>query len=68
MKREIHKATIIEIIDDRNIRVMVEEGMEMIASISGKVRMTLHSKIEIGEEIIVEVSPFDKTRCRVTYR
>ncbi|WP_020569194.1 translation initiation factor IF-1 [Neolewinella persica] len=68
MKPKYHRATVIEIIDTRNIKVLIEEGEEMTASVSGKIRMGLHSKIRVGNEVTIEVSPYDNTRCRLTYQ
>jgi translation initiation factor IF-1 len=47
---------------------MLEVEEEMVASVSGKVRMVLYEKLDVGNEVIVEISPYDETRCRITYR
>jgi translation initiation factor IF-1 len=68
MARQIYKAVILDVIDDRHVKVIVEEKGEMVADVSGKVRMVLYDKIVIGNEVIVEISPYDQTRCRLAYR
>ena len=48
-------------------KVMLDNGIEISAHASGKIRMC---KIRIlpGDIVEVELSPYDLTRCRITYR
>ena len=48
-------------------RVELENGHRILAHISGKMRM-LFIKILPGDRVIVELSPYDLTRGRITHR
>ena len=48
-------------------RVALENGHSIIAHISGKMRMH-YIKILPGDKVQVELSPYDLTRGRITYR
>ena len=48
-------------------KVKLENGHEIIAQISGKMRMH-YIKILEGDKVSVEMSPYDLTRGRITYR
>ncbi len=48
-------------------RVVLENGHTMIAHISGKMRKH-YIKILPGDKVTVELSPYDLTRGRITYR
>lgn len=48
-------------------RVELESGHVIIASISGKMRMH-YIKILPGDKVQVEMSPYDLTKGRITYR
>jgi translation initiation factor IF-1 len=48
-------------------RVELENGHEIIAHISGKMRMN-YIKILPGDKVKVELSPYDLTKGRITYR
>lgn len=50
-----------------NFRVTLENGMEIKAVPSGKVRMN-HIKLMTGDKVKVEMSPYDLTRGRIVYR
>jgi translation initiation factor IF-1 len=47
--------------------VMLENGHEVLAHISGKMRMHF-IRILPGDKVKVELSPYDLTRGRITYR
>ena len=59
--------TIIEALSNAMFRVELENGHEIIAHISGKMRMH-YIKILPGDKVKVEMSPYDLTRGRITYR
>ena len=59
--------TIIEALSNAMFRVQLENGHEIIAHISGKMRMN-YIKILPGDKVAVEMSPYDLTRGRITYR
>ncbi len=47
--------------------VRLENGHEMLAHISGKMRMHF-IKILVGDRVTVELSPYDLSKGRITYR
>ncbi len=48
-------------------RVKLDNGHEILAVISGKMRMH-YIKILVGDKVTVELSPYDLTKGRITYR
>jgi translation initiation factor IF-1 len=48
-------------------RVELENGHKVLAHISGKMRMH-YIRILPGDKVVVELSPYDLTRGRITYR
>lgn len=48
-------------------RVTLDNGHEILAHISGKMRMH-YIKILVGDKVTVELSPYDLTKGRITYR
>ena len=48
-------------------KVKLENGHEVLAHISGKLRMN-YIKILPGDKVTVEVSPYDLSRGRIVYR
>lgn len=59
--------TIVEALSNAMFRVELENGHEIIAHISGKMRMH-YIKILPGDKVKVEMSPYDLTKGRITYR
>ncbi len=59
--------TIIEALPNAMFRVELENGHEIIAYISGKMRMN-YIKILPGDKVSLEMSPYDLTKGRITYR
>jgi translation initiation factor IF-1 len=58
---------IVEALSNAMFRVQLENGHEIIAHISGKMRMN-YIKILPGDKISVEMSPYDLTKGRIIYR
>ena len=58
---------VIDILPRNEYRVELENKHTVIAHVSGKIRM---NKIRIltGDTVVVELSPYDLTRGRITYR
>ncbi|MFA5833720.1 MAG: translation initiation factor IF-1 [Bacteroidota bacterium] len=50
-----------------SFRVRLDNGHEILAHISGKMRMH-YIKILVGDKVTVELSPYDLTKGRITYR
>ncbi len=61
------EGTIIEPLPNAMFRVELDNGHKVLAHISGKMRM-YYIKILPGDRVTVELSPYDLTRGRVTYR
>jgi translation initiation factor IF-1 len=59
--------TVIEPLPNAMFRVELENGHRILAHISGKMRMHF-IKILPGDKVTVELSPYDLTRGRITYR
>lgn len=58
---------ITEALSNAMFRVELENGHEIIAHISGKMRMN-YIKILPGDKVKVEMSPYDLTKGRISYR
>lgn len=58
---------VIEPLPNAMFRVELENGHKVLAHISGKMRMHF-IKILPGDQVTVELSPYDLTRGRITYR
>ena len=59
--------TIVEALSNAMFRVELENGHVVTAHISGKMRMH-YIKILPGDKVKLEMSPYDLTRGRITYR
>ena len=58
---------ILEALPNAMFRVEMEGGHKILAHISGKMRMH-YIKILPGDKVTVEVSPYDLSRARITFR
>lgn len=58
---------VVEVLPSTNFKVLLENNHEILAHISGKIRM---NKIRImpGDHVRVELSPYDLSRGRIIYR
>ena len=61
------EGTIVEALPNAMFKVKLENGHEILAHISGKIRMHF-IKILPGDRVTVELTPYDLTRGRITYR
>jgi translation initiation factor IF-1 len=61
------EGTVIEPLPNAMFRVQLEGGHKVLAHISGKMRMHF-IRILPGDKVKVELSPYDLTRGRITYR
>jgi translation initiation factor IF-1 len=68
-KEELIKVdgTILETLPNATFRVKLENGHEVHAHISGKMRMHF-IRILPGDKVTVELSPYDLSKGRITYR
>lgn len=63
---EVH-GTVLETLPNAMFRVELDNGQVILAYISGKMRMH-YIKILPGDKVLVELSPYDLTKGRITYR
>jgi translation initiation factor IF-1 len=56
-----------EALPNAMFKVKLDSGHEVLAHISGKMRM-YYIRILLGDRVQVELSPYDLTRGRITYR
>ena len=63
----VQDGTITEALSNAMFRVKLENGHELVCHISGKMRMN-YIKILPGDKVQVEITPYDMTRGRITYR
>jgi len=59
--------TILEALPNATFRVELENGHEVLAHISGKMRMH-YIKILPGDKVALEMSPYDLTKGRIVFR
>ncbi len=59
--------TVIEPLPNAMFRVELENGMKILAHVSGKMRMNF-IRILPGDKVKVEISAYDPTRGRIIYR
>ena len=58
---------VVEKLPNAMFRVELENGHQLIAHVSGKIRMH-YIRILPGDRVTVEISPYDLTRGRITFR
>ena len=58
---------IVEALPNAQFRVRLENGHEILAHVSGKMRM-YYIKILPGDRVAIEMSPYDLSKGRITYR
>lgn len=61
------EGTVVESLPNAMFRVELPNGHMVLAHISGKIRMH-YIKILPGDKVLVELSPYDLGRGRITYR
>ncbi|MFC2647197.1 MAG: translation initiation factor IF-1 [Coriobacteriaceae bacterium] len=61
------EGTILEPLPNAMFRVELENKKTILCTISGKIRMN-YIRILPGDKVTVEISPYDLTRGRITYR
>jgi len=69
MKKEGIKKSgiVVEGLPNANFRVKLNDGPEVLAHISGKMRINF-IKILPGDRVTVELSPYDETKGRIIFR
>ncbi|MBN2267972.1 MAG: translation initiation factor IF-1 [Acholeplasmataceae bacterium] len=62
------EARVIEVLPNTKFKVeLIQNGHIVLAHVSGKIRMN-NIRILPGDKVTVELSPYDLTRGRITYR
>jgi len=61
------EGTVLEALPNAQFRVELENGHRVLAHISGKIRMNF-IRILPGDKVKVELSPYDLSRGRITFR
>ena len=61
------EGTVVETLPNAMFQVELENGHEILAHVSGKIRMN-YIRILPGDKVTVEMSPYDLTKGRITYR
>lgn len=59
--------TVVKVLPATMYRVRLENGHEVLAHISGKMRK-FFIKITTGDKVTVQISPYDLSKGRITYR
>jgi translation initiation factor IF-1 len=61
------EGTVIEALPGTQFRVELDNGHEVLAYLSGKMRR-YYIRILLGDRVKMEMSPYDLSRARITYR
>jgi translation initiation factor IF-1 len=61
------EGTVVEPLPNGMFRVELSNGHKVLAHISGKIRLH-YIKIVPGDKVLIELSPYDLSRGRITYR
>lgn len=61
------RGSVVELMPAANFKIRLENGQEILGHLSGKMRMN-RIRILPGDEVKVEMSPYDLTKGRIVYR
>ena len=61
------EGTVEEVLPNVMFRVKLANGHEVLAHASGRIRMNF-IRVLLGDRVLVELSPYDLARGRITYR
>ncbi|HEX78544.1 MAG TPA: translation initiation factor IF-1 [Dehalococcoidia bacterium] len=61
------EGTVVEALPNATFRVELPNGHRVLAHISGKIRVH-YIRVLPGDKVLVELSPYDLNRGRITYR
>ena len=59
--------TVEELLPNMTFRVVLENGMKVMAHLCGKMRMR-NIRVLVGDVVTVEMSPYDLSKARIIYR
>ena len=58
---------VVDTLPNAAFKVKLENGHEILAHVSGKMRLN-NIRTTLGDKVMIELSPYDLTRARTTYR
>jgi len=58
---------VIEALPSLMFKVKLDDDNEILAKLAGKMRL-YHIRVLVGDQVNVEISPYDKTKGRIIYR
>ena len=61
------RGTVLEALSNANFKVELDNGIQVICHLSGKMRMN-YIKVLPGDTVVVEMSPYDLTKGRISKR
>ena len=61
------RGTIEELLPGAKFRIKLENGHEVMGHLSGKMRVN-HIRLGVGDEVKVEITPYDLSKGRIIYR
>jgi translation initiation factor IF-1 len=61
------EGTILECLPEARFRIALDNGHESLAYTAGKL-MKHRIRLLVGDRVTVEMTPYDLTKCRITYR
>lgn len=66
-KNLVFEGTVIEALPNTNFKVQLNDGREVLAHLSGKMRLH-YIRVLVGDRVEVELSPYDEKRGRIVRR
>jgi translation initiation factor IF-1 len=63
----ILQGVVLEALPNANFKIELADGSVVLGHLSGKMRMH-YIKVLVGDKVVVEVTPYDKTKGRITKR
>ena len=61
------EGTVEELLPNMHFHVLLENGMRVYAHLCGKMRMR-NIRVLVGDQVTVEMSPYDLSKARIVYR
>lgn len=61
------EGTVEELLPNMTFQVKLQNGMVVMAHLCGKMRMK-NIRVLVGDQVTVEMSPYDLTKARITFR
>lgn len=63
----IQEGIILESLPSLTFKVKLDDGREILARLSGKMRIH-HIRVLVGDKVRIETSPYDQTKGRIVFR